>query len=236
MIPRHSRQGHPGDTRISCPRCRANNFPGQPQCWQCRAPLPPPETLAASAAYSPQGNVRGEVRGDVRAAGVPHPMPVQPPMAVSPHPSASVPIPQRQPNYWLLMPLIALITFAIVWFVAGRSYQTRIEIPPANGRAPGFDTNPAGRVPEAVTSEPPATPGASTGTAPTEADPLTAQAQREIERAKRGLNLPPPNAVGPDGRVRLRGGGSISVEEWEAARRKLQDSPLTREPPPPPPF
>src|SRR5437667_2351552 len=45
-----------GTDRIPCPRCRANNFLGQPTCWQCGGSLPPPEALGAatvSPAYSP---------------------------------------------------------------------------------------------------------------------------------------------------------------------------------------
>jgi hypothetical protein len=35
-------------TRITCTRCRANNFPGQTQCWRCGHSLPPPEALEPS--------------------------------------------------------------------------------------------------------------------------------------------------------------------------------------------
>ena len=31
--------------RITCPRCGANNFTGQPTCWQCKSSLPPPDAL-----------------------------------------------------------------------------------------------------------------------------------------------------------------------------------------------
>lgn len=39
-----------GEQRIPCPRCRANNFAGQTNCWQCASSLPPPE---ATGAYAP---------------------------------------------------------------------------------------------------------------------------------------------------------------------------------------
>lgn len=48
-----------GQSRIPCPRCRANNFPGKTHCWQCSSPLPPPEAVlpavvpAATAVQSP---------------------------------------------------------------------------------------------------------------------------------------------------------------------------------------
>ena len=37
--------------RIVCQKCRANNFPGQPRCFQCGASLPPPEAVQP-AGYS----------------------------------------------------------------------------------------------------------------------------------------------------------------------------------------
>lgn len=53
------------------------------------------------------------------------------------------------------------------------------------------------------------------------ADPVEAQARQELERLRRefGVGSAP---VGPDGRVHLRGGGSISPEEWERAVRSLE--------------
>src|SRR5438132_9248633 len=41
-----------GNVRVPCPRCRANNFPGTPACWQCGGSLPPPESFAAPGAYA----------------------------------------------------------------------------------------------------------------------------------------------------------------------------------------
>lgn len=45
--------------RIPCPRCGANNFPGQVRCWQCGASLPPPEEIGAASAPAtpPRGSV-----------------------------------------------------------------------------------------------------------------------------------------------------------------------------------
>lgn len=40
--------------RVRCLRCGANNFPGQAQCWQCRASLPPPEEVGIPARPQPQ--------------------------------------------------------------------------------------------------------------------------------------------------------------------------------------
>jgi hypothetical protein len=63
-----------------------------------------------------------------------------------------------------------------------------------------------------------------------EYDSLNAQAQREIQRLSGrlegyGLNAP----VSPDGRVHLRGGGSISPEQWERTRGTLTAPPLRSE-------
>jgi hypothetical protein len=65
-------------------------------------------------------------------------------------------------------------------------------------------------------------------------DPIDSEARRVVDRESQKLNLPPP--VSADGKVHLRSGGTISQEEWNAANRKLQDSPLLRQPPTPPPF
>lgn len=35
----------------------------------------------------------------------------------------------------------------------------------------------------------------------------------------------PANAIGPDGRVHLQGGGSLSKEQWDDAERRLRNSP-----------
>jgi hypothetical protein len=40
--------------RIVCPKCRANNMPGQPSCFQCGSSLPPPEAFGQSAPSQPQ--------------------------------------------------------------------------------------------------------------------------------------------------------------------------------------
>lgn len=62
--------------------------------------------------------------------------------------------------------------------------------------------------------------GASGADSVAPADPLEAQARRELNRLYRetGYGPVPSDA---QGRVRLRSGGSISREEWERARRSL---------------
>lgn len=79
---------------------------------------------------------------------------------------------------------------------------------------------------------PPAGPVGLSGPAQTPAvDPLTAEAQRAVERADQRLGLPPPGSVDAQGRIHLRTGGTISKEEWDAARRKVEQSPLLGGPP-----
>jgi hypothetical protein len=50
---------------------------------------------------------------------------------------------------------------------------------------------------------------------------LEARAKREMEKLQRqhGLNPPP---VGPDGRVHLQSGGSLSQQEYDRLRRTLE--------------
>jgi hypothetical protein len=67
-------------------------------------------------------------------------------------------------------------------------------------------------------------------------DPIEEEAKRVVERDNARLqNSPPATAVGPDGRVHLRGGGSITKEQWDDANRRLRNSPEFRDPMPPPP-
>jgi hypothetical protein len=202
---------NPGDGRVSCPRCRANNFVGQAHCWQCRAPLPPPESLAAPLPYTVpmrQGREAAQRQASIPAGAY-----------------------RRNPGLWLVLPLVAGITFGIVWFVGGAQQRA--------GEAGGTVAPPQARygTPSAVPRR--STPaGLPDGTASSAAatDPLTDQARREVERARSDIGLPPPETVDPGGRVHLRSGGTLSMDEWEAARRKLQASPILRDPPPPPPF
>jgi hypothetical protein len=199
--------------RIACPRCQANNFVGQTQCWQCHMPLPAP-TFAA-------------------------PLPVALPFAQ-----------HRQPRVWIVLPVVAIITFALVWMFAGMRRQTVESVPPPAPQ-PGYSSTSVR--PDFAPASPSQTPqedttGVRSGSdstsssatiapaTPSDTDPLTAQAQHEIERARHDVGVPPPAAVDSSGRVRLRGGGSVSVDDWDTARRKLQASPLLNNPPSPAPF
>ncbi len=65
-------------------------------------------------------------------------------------------------------------------------------------------------------------------------DPIDSEARRVVDRENRRLDLPPP--VSADGKIHLRSGGTISQKDWDAASRKLQESPVLREPPKPGPL
>lgn len=59
-------------SRIACPRCGANNFPGQTHCFQCGSPLPPPEAIAAAGyapGYSPAPGAVGQTAGHRARSG-----------------------------------------------------------------------------------------------------------------------------------------------------------------------
>ena len=67
-------------------------------------------------------------------------------------------------------------------------------------------------------------------------DPIEEEAKRVLERDNAQLQTaPPPGTVGPDGRIHLRGGGSVTREQWDDANRRLRNSPQFRDPMPPPP-
>ena len=53
-------------------------------------------------------------------------------------------------------------------------------------------------------------------------DSVLLQARRELRQAQTEVSIPPADAVtSPDGRIHLKSGGTISAEEWQAARRHI---------------
>lgn len=90
--------GLPGTERIVCPRCRANNFPGAPRCWQCSASLPPPEALQ-----------------DVGPSG----------MADIPH--VPPPISRRPPTLAIVVAVLALVLMALSIVAVRRLSADRAE-------------------------------------------------------------------------------------------------------------
>lgn len=189
-----------GQDRIACPQCRANNFPGQPRCWQCGASLPPQDALNSRPSPGPQGS--------------PMPFPARPGPGVASPPRLL---------WGLVLAGVALVSFLAVFLLVNRRaanekivWETPRRSEPALAPAPAPDaTNAANEAPAR----------------PENSDPLTDQAKREIQRAQRDLAIPAPDSVsGKDGRIHLRSGGTISADEWERARRKVQESPYFRDP------
>ncbi len=229
---------NPGSSaaRIPCPKCRANNFAGKTHCWQCASPLPAPEAAGPDAAG---------------AAPRPHtaPNPSQWPQSQSrpgavPRGSAGLSpgyqgAPgQSQPGIYQdafvrkwgmsrgiagVIVAVGVGMFFIVWAVAGRQRGASDPLrDTTSAPAPVF----APAVREAPSEARPA---------PDDTDPLVAASKRFIERESRHAGLPEPPASS-DGRVHLRGGGSISTEQYRDAQRHVQESPVLHSPIPAPPM
>jgi hypothetical protein len=112
--------------------------------------------------------------------------------------------------------------FLVVWVAAGRlrsGEEVARPAPqaPASAAAPGSNETEAAR---SVIGED---------------DPLVAESKRFIDHESRhaGLDQTP---VSSDGRVHLRGGGSITPEQYRDAQRRVNDSPVIRAPIPAPPM
>ncbi|HXG24100.1 MAG TPA: hypothetical protein VNJ09_06045 [Chthonomonadales bacterium] len=163
------------EARISCLRCRANNFPGQTHCWQCGHSLPPPEAVEPSVAWTASYN--GPAR-DRRAAK----------------------------PWWLTVPAVLLVLLTAIGGLFVLAFRSRVS---------SYDPR---AISEALMRERMRKVPLNTGLY---VDPVEVQARQELERLRRefGVGTAP---VGPDGRVHLRGGGSISPEEWERAMRSLE--------------
>ncbi len=240
-------QGDP-QNRVICPNCRANNFAGQARCWQCQA------ALSGASGASPMVHRSASLPTQ---AAAPAPLPQFVPAGAAQRSSLA------RPSALLLIG-VAMLTFVIVLMLntrppAGTAPNTRPT--PSGINAGQTATNPAsdlnsGQANDAAQPGGPETSsglsGADAGSglsstsnadnggtaSPTSGnrDLLEDAAKRVITRETPNVGLPPAGAVSPDGQVHLRSGGSISIEEWNAAKRKLQDNPLLKEPPAPPPF
>ena len=134
--------------------------------------------------------------------------------------------PPRTPSVWMLRAaqgaVAALVCFGVLMF-SGIFRQD------GSRRTAVVTTAPA--TPHSVTPAPGLNAEARKSLS---ADPIESEARRVVDRESRKLDLPPP--VSQDGKIHLRSGGTISKEEWDAASRKAQDSPVLREPPRPPPL
>lgn len=163
------------------------------------------------------------------ADGAPHaaPAPVYPaPQSVYNAPPANFAPPvqfaPRMPSVWMLRAMQGGIAALVCMAVLAFSGVFRHDGTP---NAP------------AVTSAPTAPQSASPATTQDAAvrkalseDPIESEARRVVDRESQKLNLPPP-AVSADGKIHLRSGGTISQKDWDAASRKVQDSPILRQPP-----
>jgi hypothetical protein len=68
-----------------------------------------------------------------------------------------------------------------------------------------------------------------------DSDPVVEESKRFIDRESRRAGLPDP-PTSSDGRVHLRGGGSISADQYRDAQRHVSESPVMHSPLPPPPM
>jgi len=219
------------DARITCPKCRANNFAGKTHCWQCASPLPPPEAVG---------------RGP---AGTPSRQPVDPNASNWPQSQAGMgqhgggypphsPVRQAHPGMhqdafvrkWGMSRGIAGVLaavgvgmFLIVWAMAGRQ----------RGASDPVRIEP--NVPAPILAPATHEPAATARPAQDDTDPLVAESKRFIERESRHAGLPEAPASS-DGRVHLRGGGSITTDQYRDAARRVQESPVMHTPIPPPPM
>jgi len=87
-----------GQARIVCPRCRANNFPGTPHCFQCGGSLPPPEAVGQPAAAPPNYGRP--------AAQSPYP---QAPFGAQPVPPAYSAVRPNRSAWWVVVPVILVL-------------------------------------------------------------------------------------------------------------------------------
>jgi hypothetical protein len=112
----------------------------------------------------------------------------------------------------VLLVCIGLITFFVVWRIAGRMHGDS----DATRSAPSAPTTVlAPTSPDMPAAQP----------AVDDTDPLVAESKRFIERESRHAGLPEPPVSG-DGRVHLRSGGSISTDQYRDAQRHVQESPV----------
>jgi hypothetical protein len=154
------------------------------------------------------------------AAGTPPAMPA--PVYQTPPPAYA----PRTPSVWMLRAVQGVVAAVVCFVVLSFSGIFRRD---GHSNAPVVAATPS--TPQRVA--PAAGLNAEARKALSE-DPVAAEARRAVDRESKRLDLPPP--VSQDGKVHLRSGGTISQEEWNAASRKAQESPVFRDPPQPPPF
>jgi hypothetical protein len=153
------------------------------------------------------------------AAGVPNTMPAPvyntPPQDFAP----------RTPSVWMLRTVQGAVAALVCMAVLAFSGVFRHD-----GRSAPVVTS-ASSTPQ---SAPPATDQDAQVRKALSDDPIDSEARRVVDRESQKLNLPPP--VSADGKIHLRSGGTISQKDWDDAARKVQESPILRQPPTPSPF
>ncbi len=138
---------------------------------------------------------------------------------------------------------VAAVTFEIVMYAVGLNRQAVLPAP-AEIASPGIPGEGTTIVPTTADLQPdeepqtPSTPvlprsaqtmpspqtiqpGAPT-TAPADDDAVLLQARRELRQAQTDVSIPSADAVtSPDGKIHLKSGGTISAQEWQAARNRV---------------
>lgn len=203
-----------GQQRISCPKCRSNNFLGQPTCWNCGASLPPPEAMAP-----PASTIARYPAAPVRNAEPPNtPTSIQPPIQSPTNPYTHQPIHTPRATglriaIWAI--LILPVLLAMSWYAKTRSGGNAIEA--QKDAAIKMQEELTRSLDERIkaSQERPTGPGAL------DPDSTDAQARRELKRIyeKTGVGAPPPTDA--EGNVHLQGGGTLTREQWEKTRDSL---------------
>lgn len=100
--------------RIACPKCASNNFPGTQSCWQCNAPLPPPDALTRRKGISL--NTTGQA-------------PLAVPIAPARRPTA--PAAGLSNRHFAIIAMAGLVVFAAALFLLRPRTEQALTTPPA---------------------------------------------------------------------------------------------------------
>lgn len=212
-----------GDGRIACPRCRANNFVGQAQCWQCRASLPPPEAVLPQAFPAARPTA---------PAHPPTPRQAAPPSGLSPKAASRI-----------IAVCIGLIAFFSVVLAMQRRQETpqAVAVPAPARTIPalpevGAESRPltAPEAQRAVIGPMPQSPLALPAPSlQSEVPPLPLMARPAQEQMRKMTSETGVQPGDLGAQVPLQGGGSLTREEYNAAVRKLANDPRLRQLPSP---
>ncbi len=187
-----------GEQRIPCPKCRANNFLGKTNCWQCGSSLPPPEAFGATpAAYVQPAQPAAFSSG-------------QAPLGYHPQASAKRGGPAIAIAVAAVLVIVVVGAFAMARSRGHRGVPGNLDLSPEQMRQIREFQNSVRQ-----------SSGSSDLSSSTDPDSPESQGRREIKRLEdKGLV---PSAPKPDseGRIHLQSGGTISPEEWERARQSL---------------